>query len=80
MSLPSRTVRATWSGIRYSPFGTGSLNMRYSRLCSKKSTGSGSRMAARRSPFASYGVEGMTIFSPGVANRASIDCEWYRAP
>ena len=37
-------------------------------------------MAASIRPFASYGVEGITIFSPGVANLASIDCEWYRAP
>src|SRR5437868_3901718 len=37
-------------------------------------------MAASNNPFASKGLEGMTIFKPGVANRASIDCEWYSAP
>jgi hypothetical protein len=31
-----------------------------------KSTGSGSRMLDRRSPFASDGEEGTTTFSPGV--------------
>jgi len=33
---------------------------------SQKTTGSSSRMAARRSPFASAGFEGMTVFRPGI--------------
>ena len=66
--------------MRYSHVGTASLNIRSRRLCSKKSTGSGSRIAASIRPLASYGPEGITIFKPGVAKRASIDCEWYSAP
>ena len=34
-------------------------------LCSKNTTGSGSRIAAARRPFASAGLEGATTFSPG---------------
>jgi hypothetical protein len=34
-------------------------------------------MADRRRPAASYGVDGMTILSPGTwAKNASTDCEW----
>jgi hypothetical protein len=35
-------------------------------LGSQKTTGSSSRIAARRSPLASPGVAGMTVFSPGM--------------
>ena len=61
-SVPSRAMRAT-------PIGTSSPSTSpttpYRRLCSKKSTGLSSRIAERRSPFASAGVAGVTIFSPG---------------
>ena len=46
------------------PSGSVVLERRYRSLCSKKSTGSSSRIAALSSPFASYGVDGSTIFRP----------------
>jgi len=36
-------------------------------LCSKNTTGSGSRTAAAISPFTSAGVDGATTLSPGTA-------------
>ena len=65
----------------YSPSGTSPRTLRYIFLCSRKMTGSGSRIADRRSPLASYGVEGMTTFRPGTwAKNASTDWLWYSAP
>ena len=62
MSVPSRAIRATPIGTR-SP--STSPEIPYRRLCSKKSTGLSSRIADRSRPFASAGVAGVTIFSPG---------------
>lgn len=46
-------------------------------MCSKKSTGLSSRIEAYRSVFASRGVAGATIFSPGTAwNQAIGIWEW----
>ena len=74
MSVPSRAMRAT-------PIGTSSPStspmIPYRRLCSKKSTGLSSRIADRRRPFASAGVAGVTIFSPGIPmNHDTGICEW----
>ncbi len=46
-------------------------------MCSKKTTGSSSRIAAFSSPFASAGVDGATIFRPGmpISHETGI-CEW----
>ena len=38
----------------------------------KNSTGSSSRIAAFNKPFASYGVDGITIFKPGVPAKAPL--------
>ena len=49
----------------------------YSRLCSKKSTGLSSSIAARSSAFASPGVDGATILIPGMPmNHDAGICEW----
>jgi hypothetical protein len=46
-------------------------------LCSKKTTGFSSRIAAFSSPFASPGVDGATIFRPGMPMSQEIGiCEW----
>ena len=64
-----------------SPSGTSPRTLRYIFLCSRYSTGSSSRIEARRRPFASYGVDGITTLSPGTCvKNASTDCEWYSAP
>ena len=50
-------------------------------MCSKKSTGFGSSIAAIISPFASSGVAGQTHFRPGMcANDDSGFCEWNGPP
>ena len=56
--------------------GTGPLIARYIFLCSRKRTGSSSRIAARSRPAASAGVAGATTCNPGVwTNIASMLCE-----
>ncbi len=46
-------------------------------LGSKNSTGSGSRMAESKRPFASSGVDGHTTLRPETwMNSDSGDCEW----
>ena len=50
-------------------------------MCSKKSTGFGSSIAAMISPFASSGVAGQTHLRPGMcANDDSGFCEWNGPP
>ena len=54
---------------------------RYRCLCSKKSTGFGSSIAAMIRPFASSGVAGQTHLRPGMcANDDSGFCEWNGPP
>ena len=65
-SGPVRSTLAFPSGSTCSPSGTSPL-LASRLLCSKNTTGSGSRIAAASSPFASAGVEGATTFSPGTA-------------
>ena len=50
---------------KLSSSGTGPLSP-YNNLCSKNMTGSSPRIAVLSSPFASAGVEGTTIFRPGI--------------
>src|ERR1019366_6525923 len=74
-SLPSRLISATPIGIRYSPSGTSPLSA-YICSLSIKITGSLSRIADFKSPFASYGVDGTMTFNPGqLAYQLSNDCE-----
>src|SRR4029450_11056599 len=65
MSRPSRLMSATPNGMTYSSSGTGPLTVMEEILSSKTTTGLSSRIAALISPFASYGVEGITTFRPG---------------
>jgi hypothetical protein len=70
-------VRSVESGTVYFPSGTSPFVERYSAFGSRKMTGSGSSIDESKSPFASYGVEGMTTLRPGVWQKyASPDCEW----
>ena len=73
-SPPSRRTAASPSAAG-APFTSPSTV--YRRLCSRKITGLSSSIAARRSPFASAGVEGATILIPGmpVSQETGI-CEW----
>ena len=76
-AAPSLAMRAFPNGISYGVSGTGPLSERYKRLCSKKSTGFGSRIARASNPLASQGVAGNATFRPGMwQNQASLDCEW----
>ena len=63
-SVPLRTTFATPIGMMYSPSGTSPLSP-YIFSDSKKTTGSLSRMAAFKSPFASAGLDGVRTFNPG---------------
>ena len=63
-SEPFRLISATPIGIIYSPSGTSPLSP-YIFSDSKKTTGSLSRIAALRRPFASAGHEGVITFNPG---------------
>jgi len=47
----------------------------YSDFCSKKITGSGSRIAAASSPITSRGLDGATTLSPGTAI-AQFSTDW----
>ena len=74
-SVPSRLISATPIGMTYSPSGTSPLSP-YICSLSIKITGSSSRIADFKSPFASYGLEGTMTFKPGVlANQLSKACE-----
>ena len=74
-SVPCRMIDALPSGTRYSSSGTSPL-MPSSCLCSMNSTGLLSRIAEAISPLASAGVDGMTVFRPGIwVNQASMDWE-----
>ena len=66
MSPPRRNTLALPSGSTCSPSGTSPF-IAYSDLCSKKSTGSGSRMAAASRPLTSAGFDGATTLMPGIA-------------
>src|SRR5699024_8272719 len=70
-SEPSRFTSALPISTVYSSSGTSSLNERYNFICSKKITGSLSRIAEINNPFASYGVDGITTFNPGCCERNS---------
>src|SRR3954467_7291966 len=73
-SVPSRTTAAS-PMVPSSP-STSPLSA-YRRLCSRKSTGLSSRIAALSSPLASAGVDGQTIFSPGTpCNQLIGTWEW----
>jgi hypothetical protein len=75
-SVPSRFTSATPSGTVNSGSSDTSPLRPYMRSCSRKMTGSSSRMALFKSPFASAGVEGMTTLRPGkCAYHDSIACE-----
>ena len=63
-SEPSRSVRASPNGIRYSSSGTSSF-IPHSVQASKVSTGSSMSTAVRSSPFASAGDAGTMILRPG---------------
>ena len=65
-ALPSRTTLALPSGIVYSPPGTSSFIERYSLVDSRNMTGSGSLIDEIKSPFALYGDDGTTTFTPGI--------------
>ncbi|MNL37108.1 hypothetical protein D3C87_1592320 [compost metagenome] len=72
MSLPSRSVKQVSSGSAAPSSATSWRNRRYSRVGSRKMTGSGSAMAASSSPYARAGDEGTTTRMPGIcANIAS---------
>jgi hypothetical protein len=76
-SVPGRTTAAWLSGTSYGAVGTSIFTARYTRFGSKKSTGSGSLMLARRRPFASYGLLGQTTLRPAVwMKSASGDWLW----
>ncbi len=64
-SVPSRTTRAVPSSSTISPSGISAL-VAISALCSKKTTGSGSRTEAAMSPTTSCGVDGATTLRPGI--------------
>ena len=63
-SVPSRFISATPKGIKYSPSGTSALSP-YICSLSINITGSLSRIALFKSPFASFGLLGTTTFRPG---------------
>ena len=65
ISLPSRLVSALPRGTRYSSSGTIPFRP-YSLFVSMNITGLSSLMLDLSSPLASYGVEGITTFSPGM--------------
>ena len=54
------------NGMAYCSSGTSILMARYTRFGSKKTTGSGSRMAEVSRPLASYGSRGITTLRPGM--------------
>ena len=64
-SDPSRFTSATPIGVTYSSSGTSSRTRLYMISLSMKTTGSLSRIALFRSPFASFAVAGAITFSPG---------------
>ena len=64
-SVPSRSTLAVPSWSTISPSGTSAF-VPISALCSKNTTGSGSRIAAAISPTMSSGVEGATTLRPGI--------------
>src|SRR5438046_10160373 len=79
--VPGCVIAALPSGTTKSVSGTSPRTERYIFLCSKKRTGSLSRIDERSSPFASYGVDGITTFRPGTwEKKASTDWLWYSAP
>ena len=75
-SPPCRSTLARPSSSTTSvPSGTSPL-LAIRPLCSKNTTGSGSRTAAASSPTTSRGLDGATTFSPGTAMaQFSTDCE-----
>ena len=74
-SPPWRSTLARPSSSMTSPSGTSPL-LGYRPLCSKNTTGSGSRTAAANSPTTSRGFDGATTFRPGTAiAQFSTDCE-----
>src|ERR1700687_780446 len=62
---PPRRTGGGPIGTRWSPSGTSSATSRYTFLCSRNSTGSGSRMADLSRPLASAGVLGTTTLKAG---------------
>ena len=64
-SLPSRLTLALPMGTRYSSSSGISSFLAYSSLCSKTTTGSGSRIADLMRPLASAAEQGATTFRPG---------------
>ncbi len=78
---PSRASRAFPSGVREPSAGASALRRRYRPLCSKKSTGSGSSIADRSSPYASSTVAGQTTLRPGCpTNQPSGEPAWKGPP
>src|SRR5207302_2307437 len=65
-SAPVRSTLAFPRGSTCSPSGTSPL-FASRLLCSKNSTGSGSRIAAASRPLASAGLDGATTLMPGIA-------------
>ena len=63
-SSPARAIRALPSSIA-SPSGGASPFTEYSRLCSRNTTGFGSRIAPLSMPLASAGEDGNAILIPG---------------
>src|SRR4029079_7157655 len=57
-SVPARQTRRAPSGTMWSPSGTVPRDVRYTSFGSRTTTGSGSRIAAASSPFASAGGGG----------------------
>ena len=64
-SVPSRTILAVPSSSTISPSGTSAF-VPIRPLCSKKMTGSGSRIEAAIRPIMSTGLDGATTFRPGI--------------